>query len=104
VSDRLKDLQRQRALAQEQLAWLDREIAAASGGTQHAPPAIPPPGQAVPASAEAAAAAEAIIAKYQRDPAAVQGHVKRGCYVYFILAFVLVGLGLLALYLHTIRK
>ena len=31
MSDRLKDLQRQRARAQEQLAWIDREIAQETG-------------------------------------------------------------------------
>src|SRR5690349_2525236 len=38
--DRLQQLLRQRALLQEHLAWLDREIAAASEGT---PPPAPTP-------------------------------------------------------------
>lgn len=38
MSDRLPELLRQRALVQEHLAWLDREIAAASGA-----PLTPPP-------------------------------------------------------------
>lgn len=39
MPDRLQDLLRQRALVQEQLAWLDREIAAASGQSPSPTPA-----------------------------------------------------------------
>src|SRR4051812_37531409 len=42
VSDRLNDLRRQRALAQEQLAWLDREIARETGAVS-APASSPVP-------------------------------------------------------------
>ena len=107
MSDRLKELQRQRAIALEQLAWLDREIATQSG--QAAPPTSPPawPAPAAPlpsAAAHPEAAAEEIMSKYQNDPASVQSKVKRGCLLYFFLAFVVVGLGVLALYYHTFRK
>ena len=40
--DRLQQLLRQRALLQEHLAWLDREIAEASGGAATPAPVIPP--------------------------------------------------------------
>ena len=106
--DRLKDLQRQRAIALEQLAWLDREIAAQSGQTAPAPsPAWPAPvasGAAPPPAAHPEAAAEELLAKYQNDPVNVKSNVKRGCFLYFFLAFVLVGLAVLALYYHTFRK
>jgi uncharacterized membrane protein len=105
VSDRLKDLQRQRALAREQLAWLDREIARESAPSAPGPPAAPSPtpapaaGPAAPAaSAQAAAEAEAILAQYKSDPSALQKKVKRGCYLYFVAAFGLLGLGVLAFY------
>ena len=72
MSDRLAELQRQRALAQEQLAWLDREIAKETG---QAPVAAAPAPAIVPVAApqrtavsdEAAArAAQEIIAQYEK--------------------------------------
>jgi hypothetical protein len=42
MSDRLQQLLRQRALLQEHLAWLDREIAEASGGAPTPAPAATP--------------------------------------------------------------
>jgi hypothetical protein len=125
VSDRLKELQRQRALAQEQLAWLDREIAAESGkagasaaiktaadkpvapSTQTNPPPVAPVSASPHPGSDAAAAtaaAEAIIEKYQNKASSVQSEVKRGCFIYFFLALVLVGLGVLALYLYSVHK
>ena len=120
VSDRLKELQRQRALLQEHLAWLDHEIAGESGRADETKPvaagpagvtfSAPKPQPAVPAfpspeSASAAtAAAEAIIEKYQRTTPSVQSEVKRGCFLYFFLALALVGAGVLALYLYTAHK
>ena len=107
--DRLKDLQRQRALALEQLAWLDREIATQSGQSAPAPapawpapvaPAATPP----PSPARTAAAAEEILSRYQNDEQSVKSNVKRGCFLYFFLAFAVVGLAVLALYYHTFRK
>ncbi len=73
---RLKDLQRQRALAQEQLAWLDREIAKETGQT----PPVPTPAPVRPAAAneiEAARAAEEIIAQYRKPGMNTEKDVKR---------------------------
>jgi hypothetical protein len=104
VTDRLKDLQRQRALAQEQLAWLEREIARESDPLTPSPPSpvASPQAAAVTAptvtGAQAAAEAEAILAQYKSDPSALQKNVKRGCYLYFFAAIGLLGLGVLALY------
>jgi hypothetical protein len=106
VSERLKDLQRQRALAQEQLAWLDREIARESNTLPTPTASIPSPApvappKAIPAQAEAEA--EAMLAQYRSDPDAMQRNVKRGCILYFLAALGLLALGLLAfhfLYRH----
>ena len=98
MSERLKDLQRQRALAQEQLAWLEREIARESGATTLPAPAatpIPPP-TAGPAHSEADA--EAMMAQYRNNPESLHGDVKRGCLLYFFAAFGLLVLGLVAFY------
>ncbi|MDI1337647.1 MAG: hypothetical protein PSU94_15800 [Lacunisphaera sp.] len=107
MSDRLKDLQRQRALAQEQLAWIDAEIAKASGqapapsqpAISSAPVAPPPRG-----TAETARLADEILAQYQSETVTSPKDVKRGCYVYFVLAFVLVGLAVAALYFYSGSK
>ena len=106
MSDRLKNLQRQRALAQEQLAWIDREIAQETGRA-------PSPSQPVAASVKPAGGADAvkasrladeIMASYQNEAAASPSNVKRGCFLYFALALVLLGLSLVALYFHTAGK
>ena len=109
MSDRLKDLQRQRSLALEQLAWLDREIAAAGGTVPARTPGTSPVVSAPVAppaalSGESAVAAEAIMAKYKRETDSLPGKVKLGCFIYFAIACLIVGLGVLALYLYTSRK
>jgi len=83
MSDRRKDLERHRALAQEQLAWIESEIARESGQTPAQPAAPVPP---APPAAEATRMADEILARYQREAAASPGNVKRGCVVYFIFA------------------
>jgi hypothetical protein len=108
VSDRLAELQRQRALAQEQLAWLDREIARETGqapapGPVAAPAGVPAPEPARPVVAPAApivptsdaataAVADEIIAQYQQSPQTTAQDVKKGCYVWFFLALTLLAL------------
>jgi len=102
MSDRLKDLQRQRALAQEQVAWLDREIARETAGTTQVPSlSAVASAKAEPRNSPEAAAtpdADKIIAQYQGTTRSVHSEVKRGCFIYFFAAFALVGLGVLALY------
>jgi hypothetical protein len=120
VSDRLNELQRQRALVQEHLAWLDREIATESGGAQPtaASPLANQPGAPAPLQAAATprpssltanpaqteAVAQEILAKYKVEPQSLQSNVKRGCFMYFFLAFLLVGLATLGLFLYSARR
>ena len=96
MSDRLKELQRQRALAQEQLAWLDREIARESGDkvTPAAPADGGPSLRPVPPSA--APSADDILAQYQNQAQPVHSEVKRGCFLYFFAALGLLVLSLAA--------
>jgi hypothetical protein len=109
VSDRLTELQRQRALAQEQLAWLDREIARET--SQAATAAVIPPAPPVPVPtaltsapvqpdmpAATAQAADEIIARYQHEAGTGAQDVKRGCYLYFFVALGLLVVGTLAAY------
>jgi hypothetical protein len=121
--DRLNDLRRQRALVAEQLAWLDREIAAASGAAPAPKPlAAPPVAQATtprpvpmqilpplapltpPAaidtdiSPDVAAHADTLLDEYRVAPAAMKSDVKKGCFGYFFAALALLALGVAAIY------
>ncbi len=125
MSDRLNELRRQRALLQEHLAWLDREIAAAEG--RAARPGPPPaPANAAPAAGPLEAAqglpargspaadptqgaekpspvgdadADALIAQFGYDPKSSQAGVKRGCWIAFLGAFITIGLVILSWWL-----
>lgn len=116
MSDRLHDLRRQRSLAQEQVAWLDREIAAEVAKTGAAVPPSAPVAESAQAAAEMAAAArrsthtiettlpadaEKILEQYQTSPGSIKSDVKKGCFLYLALAFGLLALGLVALYLNS---
>lgn len=98
MSDRLTELQRQRALAQEQLAWLDREIARESGTTTNVPePVVPIVNPAHrPAAAVPAPSADDLLRQYQGGATNIRSEVKRGCLIYFFAAFALLALALAA--------
>jgi hypothetical protein len=122
MPDRLAELLRQRALVQEHLAWLNQQIAdaaeAAKGKTAEpllpASPTLaapiptvnlprvtlPTPVAASTATAPAASVADAdqILAQYKVTPVAVKEDVRKGCLLYFVAAFVLLGVGLVTLY------
>jgi hypothetical protein len=108
VSDRLAELQRQRALAQEQLAWFDREIAKETGrapaaAPESAPAMVPYPPSARPvvvpvapiaptSDAATAHVADEIIAQYEKSPQSAAKDAKKGCYLWFVF-----GLGMLVI-------
>lgn len=83
MPDRLTELQRQRALAAEQLAWFDREIAKESGQA----PAAPAPIATAPVATGAAQTAEEILAQYRKPVPSSDKEIKRGCYLYALFAF-----------------
>lgn len=125
MADRLAELLRQRALLQEHVAWLDREIAAASNSASPALAAPPTPGpraalapsipappitvRHLPLAASApviAPAADAgatdpdvILEQYRVAPAALKTDIRKGCLLYFVGALVFVGLVVAGLYL-----
>lgn len=124
MSDRLAELVRQRALVQEHLAWLNREIATAAEAakavapTKLAPETSPSPTvvsspASTPSDILSAGAKSSptlagvptstdpdeIIARYQVAPGMVKQDVRKGCLLYFVGAFVLLGLVVTVLYL-----
>lgn len=116
MSDRLAELQRQRALAQEQVAWFDREIARETGQVtppdapvtpmaSAAAPVIPRP-TAAAADEAAARAAQEIIAQYQdgHSPQSAARDMKRGCFLVFFLALGAVALIFLTAYFIYTRR
>src|SRR5687768_8090608 len=121
MPDRLAELRRQRALIQAHLAWLDREIDAASEKKAPALPAAASPQTQTPAlgaaivvaalkaqgsttgpalvpESPALTSADTILEEYRVPPDALKTDVRKGCFLYFALAFVLVGIVVVALY------
>ncbi len=122
MSARLDELRRQRALLQEHLTWLEREIAAAAQKPSspvttraHAPvpraatattagivPAVTRSGPSRIAPTVAApvteAAAEEILKEYRVKPELVKQDVRKGCFLYFAAACALFALGIVGLY------
>jgi len=102
MSDRLAELRRQRSLVIEQLTWLDREIQRESGNVPLPPPAPVTEALHAPDTTPAPVAAETFAA-LEVDPASVHQDVKKGCFLYFAAAFVLLG-ALLVLAYFTLGK
>lgn len=98
--DRVADLERQRALVREQLAWLDREIEAAHAarGTPPRAPAPPTPARAEPQTAENLA-----YPAYAPNPTAAHAEGRRGCFLYAIAAFALLIAALTVIYFVRYR-
>jgi hypothetical protein len=101
MADRLEELRRQRALVQQHLEWLDREIAAESGKSTQAQtgaklaavvtlsnPAnvTAPPGPAESAPQRNPDAADKILDEYRVAPESLQSDVRKGCWIYFAAA------------------
>lgn len=121
--ERLAELQRQRDLIRAHLAWLEREIAAATPnaafpGTASQPsPAtaenLVSPGSADPGAAAtglappeefaAKLATETAVEHYRPDPRSAALAARRGCALAFVGALLLLGLTLTAIYFLRYR-
>lgn len=105
MSDRLADLQRQRALAQEQVAWFDREIAKEADPKASAIPAAVALTSGPPLAPTATdRTADEILAQYQQNPLTAAKDVKRGCYLYFAFALGAVVIAVVGAYLLYTRQ
>lgn len=115
-SDRLAELQRQRALVQEHLAWIEREIVAADSTSPLSNPTGPNQPAATPAAAKAStpvatasttenlsADVEALMDPYRVSPVDVQRDVRKGCLLYFVGALILGTGAVIGLY-YALRR
>ncbi|MEO5957921.1 MAG: hypothetical protein ABIZ49_12405 [Opitutaceae bacterium] len=105
MPDRLAELRRQRALVQDHLAWLDREIAATSAVRPSDPspaPLRPVASTAMPITANAPtenpAEAETILEQYRVPATMMKQDVRKGCLLYFAGALALLALGVAILF------
>jgi len=110
MSDRLNELQRQRAIIQGHLAWLDSEIAAAQGSIPTALPSLASfqpqaPTPPVPSTIATPAApyqdADELIAKFGTDTKSSAQSARRGCFLVFALSLLLLGLIVYGLYRYS---
>jgi hypothetical protein len=105
--ERLQELRRQRALVQEQLAFLDREIASASGEAKPAMPAtqLPPPVFASPGQPAAPMAdggdVEDVIKSLEEESRSSLAKAKWGCIWIFVATLALLTLCLFAFYWYV---
>src|SRR3954467_14437991 len=112
MSDRLAELRRQRALQQEHLAWLDREIAAELEKLRTTQPgaaiaavvaarATDPAAMVAPVKPSAPVpppVVDAIIEEYRVPAEDLHTNVKKGCLLYLAAAFALLFVGVVILY------
>jgi len=96
MSDRLSDLRRQRALAAEQLARLNREIAAEGSEA----PALPtaPPSPSDPAGGSELPEADKILTEFRSEAESSPAKLRRGCLGIFAAGMALLILGVAAIY------
>lgn len=121
MPDRLQELIQQRRLIEQHLAWLNREIAAATAllapaevSSLLAHPTKTPAGLTMAPRAgiggkeplEAAVPlpeADTILAEYEQNPQNLEQSVKRGCLLYFGAAMFILILGVFLLYLYRVN-
>ena len=96
ASDHLNELRRQRALVQQQLDWLDREIAKGDPTDQ-----VPPVKPTIRTSHEAAPAQDVLIP--EPDPVVASQDAKRGCLFAFFTLMALLAALMVALYFWKYR-
>ena len=98
--DRLQELRRQRALVQQQLAFLDREIASASGAAMPAAQ-IPPTVSAAPSQPAAGGDVDEVIKSFEEESRSDPADAKSGCIWIFVAALVLFALSVFAFYVYV---
>ncbi len=98
---RLAELQRQRDLVREHLAWLEREIAREHSVTPQAiaPAVVSVSVQPEPSSPTPTPAVPTFPSELPKpDPVGAAAEARRGCLLLFIAAFAILALALFAIY------
>jgi hypothetical protein len=106
MTDRLQKLLRQRALLQEHLAWLDREIAENQQDVPPLPVATSTPAPIATSLASAAAPsdeAEKILGQFQEKSGDLHTDTRRGCLLIFSIGMTLFALAVLVAYYFYTR-
>ena len=91
MSERLRHLQRQQALLREHLAWIENEIAR-EAATATGPASPAPAMMNAPAAASASPSptdADALIERYAAQERKNPAEIRRGCFIVFFLALLL---------------
>jgi hypothetical protein len=107
MSERLRHLQRQRALLSEHLAWIDNEIARETPASSASTPRVAAPAESTTpplpsspsASPEIPAEADVLMEKYAAQERQNPGDVRRGCLYVFASAVLLLAAGIAAVWL-----
>lgn len=119
-ADRLAELHRQRALLQEHLAWLDREIVEASPPTKPSGSGVALPTPAITSAAPERSAREVaipapppsgsglapdtILDEFRVAPDTLRTDVRKGCILYFVGAFAVLALCIMVMYYALSRR
>lgn len=90
MSDRLKELLRQRELLKEHLAWLDRELTREEQSEEALPAGIPAAAPKGPSTSDV----EAILARYRQEPESIARRVRVGLFLYVAVTLLLAAAGL----------
>ncbi|MBE2214090.1 MAG: hypothetical protein IAE82_09485 [Opitutaceae bacterium] len=94
MTSRMEKLQRQRALLQEHLRWIESEIAAEASNIPSRPAGAPtvvdvaPPAPPTPPADAAGAPAIVPADLPEADVRGIHNEVRSGCLLYFAIAFV----------------
>ncbi len=98
--DRLADLRRQRALVQQHLDWLDREIAKERPGEdRYDAPAMPlPVRQKASPAPPTPPPTDLLLGEQPRPDSDVRRDVKKGCFLYFVAALGAIAFSVAILY------
>lgn len=89
MKSRLEELLRQREILREHAAWLEREIAAAGApGGPASPEGIPAP---APVPVPPAVVPPTPIVTVEPDIKGLHDEVRRGCFLYFFIAAIVLG-------------
>jgi hypothetical protein len=108
MSERLRHLQRQRALLGEHLTWIDSEIARETSTALNCPQPADKPASApliapAPQAELVSDSAETLIEKYADEERQNPNAIRRGCLIVFTLSLALIAAGVATVWILFYR-